>query len=63
MRRIYCINCKKYKEFKKLKYHIFVTKHYFFLVFVTSVEMKMKIYLKKKNPLRYKKIFGLIENI
>ena len=33
--------------------YVNVIKHYFFLVFVTSVEVKMKKYLKKKNQLEY----------
>ena len=28
-------------------------KHYFFLAFVVSVEVKMKKYLNKKNQLKY----------
>ena len=47
MRKIYCIKCKMYKEF--------VIKNYFFLVFVTSVEVKMKKYLKKNAQLKYQK--------
>ena len=31
---------------KSLKYHIFVIKHYFSLVFVTIVEVKIKKYFK-----------------
>ena len=38
---------------KSLKYHIFDIKCYFFSVFVLSVELKMKKYLKKKNHLKY----------
>ena len=54
MRKTYCIKCKKYKEFKKPKIsYIFVAKHFFFLVFVTSVEGKMNKYLWKKNQLKY----------
>ena len=53
MRKIYCTRCKKYEETKSLKYDIFVIRHYFFLVFVRSVKVKMEIYLKKSNQLRY----------
>ena len=53
MRKIYCTKCKKYKQFKKTKISCICDKNYFFLVFVTSVEMKMKKYLRKKNQLRY----------
>ena len=42
---------KSIKNFKSLKYYIFVIKHCFFLVFVARVEAKMKKYLKKKNQL------------
>ena len=52
MRKIYCTKCKKYKQFKKTKISCICDKNYFFLVFVTSVEMKMKKYLRKKNQLR-----------
>ena len=41
------------KDFKNLKYHIFVIKHYFFLVFVISVKVKMEKYLKKNNHLKF----------
>ena len=44
---------KSIKNLKILECHIFVRKHYFFLVFVTSVELKMKKYLKKTNQMRY----------
>ena len=37
------------------KYHIFVIKHYFFLVSVTSLVVKINKYLWKKNQLKYKK--------
>ena len=48
------------KNFKNLKYHIFVIKHYFFLVFVMSIKVKIKNYLKKKNrniKFKYQKFF------
>ena len=41
------------KNLKDLKHHIFAIKHYFFLVFVTSVEVKMNKYLWKKNQLKH----------
>ena len=37
---------------KTLKYHTFSKKHYFFL-FAVSVAIKMKIYFKKKNKIKY----------
>ena len=46
-------NAKSMKYLKRLKYHIFVIKHYFFSVFVTSVEVKINKYLRKKNQLNY----------
>ena len=48
MREIYCI-----KNLKSLKYLLFAIKHYFCLVFVTSVEVKMNKYLWKNNQLKY----------
>ena len=53
MRKIDCIlidyklTAKSIKNFKNLEYHILVIKHYFFLAFVTTVEVKMKKHLKK----------------
>ena len=38
---------------KTLKYHTFSKKHYFFLLFAVSVAIKMKIYFKKKNKIKY----------
>ena len=46
------LSLKSIKNLKSLKYHIFVIKNYFFLVFVTRVEMKVKKYLRKKNKLK-----------
>ena len=40
------------EKLKTLKYHAFLKKHCF-LLFVESVEVKMKGYLKKKNQLKY----------
>ena len=37
--------------------------HLFFLLFPMSVVMKIKIYLKKKNQWKCKKILGLVTNI
>ena len=45
------LSVKSIKHFKSLKYHVVVIKHYFFLVFVTSVEGQLKKYLRKKNQL------------
>ena len=41
------------KNLITLKYRRFSKKHYFFLLFAVSVEVKMKRYLKMKNQLRY----------
>ena len=38
--------------------YIFEIKHSFSLVFATSVQVKMKKYLKKKNQLRYLKLLA-----
>ena len=47
------LSVKSIKNLKSIKYHIFIIKHYFFVVFVTSVEVKMNKYLWKKNQLKY----------
>ena len=52
-KKIIVLSVKSIKNLKSLEYHIFVIKHYFFLLFITSAEMKMKRYLKKKNQLKY----------
>ena len=44
------------KNFKRLEHHIFAIKHYFFLVFVRNVELKMEKYLREKNQLKYQKL-------
>ena len=49
MRKIYGTGLKSIKNSKGLKYHIFLIKHYFVLVIVTSVDEKMKKKLKKMN--------------
>ena len=51
MRKIYCTECKKYKELKKLKISYICDKT-LLLVFVISVLVKMKKHLKKKNQLK-----------
>ena len=53
MKKIYCTKCKEGEEIKSLNYRIFLIKQYFFLVFLTSVEVKMNKYLKKNNQLKY----------
>ena len=61
MRKIDCIlidyklTAKSIKNFKSLEFDVLVIKHYFFLAFVTTVEVKMKKHLKKKDLLRYQK--------
>ena len=52
MNRTYCIKCNKNRIFKNPKYQTFLIKQ-IFLLFVISVAVKMKKYLKKKNQLRY----------
>ena len=47
------LSAKNITNLKSLKYHLFKIKHDFVLVFVTSVEVKMKKYLGKKNQLKY----------
>ena len=48
-KKFYHTKYKKYKYLKSLKYHIFVIKHFLYLVFLTSVKVEMKKYLRKKN--------------
>ena len=43
------LSVKSLKNLKSLKHHIFVIEHYFFPVLVTSVEVKIKKHLRKKN--------------
>ena len=47
------LSVKSINNLKSLKYHIFVIKHYFFLVFVTNLEVKINKYLWKKNQLKH----------
>ena len=44
---------KRIKKSKSLKCHIFGIKHYFFLVFVTNVKVKMKKHLNKNYQLNF----------
>ena len=60
MKKNFCVICGKYKKLKALKYHTFLKKHYFFLLFAVNVRMKMKKYLKKNNQLRYYKFLAFI---
>ena len=69
VRKICFINCKKYKELKRRR-KWFAIKHYFFLVFVTSVEVKMKKIFKEeestelaKNFLVWLKIYNYFKNM
>ena len=50
-------------NFKNLKYHVFVIKHYLFLVFVTSVEVKMEKIFKEEESTEILKNFILINNM
>ena len=42
IQKIYFAKSEKHKEFINPKYQIFFIKHYFFLVFVATVEVKVK---------------------
>ena len=53
MKEIYCVICSEYRKFEKPKISYISEKTLVFLLFVVSVKMKMEIYLKKKNQLRY----------
>ena len=53
MKEIYCDICSEYRKFEKPKISYISEKALVFLLFVVSVKMNMKIYLKKKNQLRY----------
>ena len=50
------LNIKSIENLKSLKHLTFVIKYFFFLVFVTNMEVKMKKILKKKIQLRYLKL-------
>ena len=47
------ILAKNMNNLKKRKYHIFLKRHWVFLLFTVSVIMNIKKYLKKKNQLNY----------
>ena len=47
----------KYKKFKEPELSYIVVKYYFFLVFVTTMEVQIKKYLRKKNQLMICKMF------
>ena len=53
MKKSYCVISGKYRKFENLKYHNSHKKHYFLKLFAVSARMKMKIYLRKKNQLKY----------
>ena len=57
MKKNYCIICRKKKNVKILKYHIFSKKTLIFYLFVIGVAVKMKRHLKKKNQLKFSKFF------
>ena len=49
MRKICCTKCKMHGEFKNPKISYICDKTLVFLVFVASVEVKVKKYSRKKN--------------
>ena len=51
----FALSLKSIKNLKCLKYHTFVIKHCFFLIFVTNKDGDEKIFKKKKNQLRCSK--------
>ena len=51
------------KDLKTINNHMFGTEHYFSLVFVTCVEVKIKKIFKEKESSEISKILGLITNI
>ena len=53
MNKIYCIFVVKYWKLKTLKYHTFLKKHQFHVLFSVCATMKMKKYFRKKKQLRY----------
>ena len=65
MKKLYFVICSKYRKFEKHKIS-YLKKHYFFLLFVVSVEMKTfkaeKIF-KEEQSLETLRILGLINNI
>ena len=56
MKKLFFVICTKYRKFEKPKIS-YLKKHYFFLLFAVSVEMKtylkLKKYLKKNSYLKY----------
>ena len=54
VKKFYCVNCGKYRKFKNPN-NIFSIKQ-LFLLFVISVAVSLKYYLKKKNQLNYVKL-------
>ena len=64
MKEICCIKCKKsINNLKSLTSHIFIIKFYFFLLFVTSVEVKIKQLFIQEESIEILKIHCLITNI
>ena len=53
---------KSTNNLKTLEYYVLIIKHYFFLVFVTSMDVKIKIF-KEEESIGILKILGLIVNI
>ena len=56
MKKLFFVICSKYRKFEKSKIS-YLKKHYFFLLFAVSAEMKtylkLKKYLKKNSHLKY----------
>ena len=52
MKKLYCAICGKYRKLEKPKISYILEKTLVLVLFVVSVTMKMKKYLKKKNQLR-----------
>ena len=53
MKKLYYVICGKNKKFEKPKKSYLLEETLVLSVICKSVRMKMKIYLKKKNQLRY----------
>ena len=52
MKKIYCVNCSKYRKFEKSKISYLLEKTLVFSIICSKWRIKMKNYLKKKNELK-----------